>query len=291
MFLIILLVITVAVVFAIYDTRASKETPAQEQPPVVVPFVAAPMASLAEKPDFTPSPLVVRDLDDHKATLLVRYRQRRKQATAHLIVWAGKRKRNMQDSYYDLVTQSADSLSEEIIEKFVDAAMCKLDELKEAGKRNRQAKPSAVAATIETPVLVLPVSEMIDKFVDTSLDQMDERRLASRAEPSTAGIGDGAGVVKLRKYPNSVEGIYLESGMLPNDNAGKPTYGIKLRNPVSGIEIVRYGVHLKLAIEEAKAKPGDLVKVDKVGRKTMDADRAPMNLYEVVVLESARIAA
>lgn len=56
---------------------------------------------------------------------------------------------------------------------------------------------------------------------------------------------------------------------------------------LEGIEDAVFGANLRGALREANATIGDSVEILKIGRKTIDSKKAPMNLFKVAKLAAA----
>lgn len=86
--------------------------------------------------------------------------------------------------------------------------------------------------------------------------------------------------------------LRLEEASLPK--AGKEgdieRYGVRYRTP-EGLEEVVWGGDLRTAFNDSGAGVNDEVEILKIGRKTIEKGKAPMNLYKVRKLPSERIGA
>ena len=214
-------------------------------------------------PEANATPLVVKQLDQGRATLILRYRARKNACTAHLIVWSGAKRRRIQDSYYDLGVIAGDQVDEKVINEFLSLAKDKLVELQTAGRKKRQQKAEAV---------VLPTELAVEQ---------------PAAVPETLNsVLDGS--VKLKRFPSVLRGIILEAGVMKQSKNGAEfeTYGVKYQTP-DGVEDVVFGRNLRLALKEAMAGVGDHVEILKIGRKTVEEGKAPMNLFQVTKLAAS----
>ena len=233
------------------------EEPEEEEPPVT------PSCEIRE--EITATPLIVRHLSD-KATLLIRYRIRKKASTAHLIVWSGAKRKGISDSYYDLGLAQDREPDDEVIDEFIALAKERINELAQQGKRKRKAtsavtaEPQVVEAVPQDePVVPAPVVHDVE---DTPPES-----------------------IRLRKFPSVYRGIITEVGMMQQSKNGNEftTFGVRYRTP-EGIEDAVFGANLRVALKEARADIGDAVEILKIGRKTVDPQKAPMNLFKVAKL-------
>ena len=225
--------------------------------------VAQELDPVFSMPEVTATPLVVKQLDQGRATLILRYRARKQACTAHLIVWSGAKRRRIQDSYYDLGVIAGDQVDEKVINEFLSLAKDKLVELQTAGRKKRQQKAEAV---------VLPTELAVEQ---------------PAAVPETLNsVLDGS--VKLKRFPSVLRGIILEAGVMKQSKNGAEfeTYGVKYQTP-DGVEDVVFGRNLRLALKEAMAGVGDHVEILKIGRKTVEEGKAPMNLFQVTKLAAS----
>ena len=213
--------------------------------------------------DVTATPLVVKQLDQGRATLILRYRVRKQACTAHLIVWSGAKRRRIQDSYYDLGVIARDHVDDEVVEEFLVLAKEKLSELQNVGKKKRQKKAVAVELLTESAIAE-PQAVVAEPVV----------------EPEFSSIPDKS--VKLKAFPSVFRGTILEVGMMTQNKNGADfeIFGVKFQTP-DGIEDAIFGCNLRQALKEAMAGVGDHVEILKIGRKTVEKGRAPMNLFQV----------
>lgn len=216
--------------------------------------------------DIIAQPLIVKHLDQGKATLIVRYRVRKQACTAHLIVWSGAKRLKIQDSYYDLGIIPRGQVDAEVVSECLALARTKLQELKEAGRRTRKSKAVAVELQPAIELATQPEVAAIEEVV------MAETVDVPMPDPS----------VKLKRFPSVFRGVILEIGMMQQTKNGAnfDIYGVKYRTP-EGIEDSVFGANLKVALHEAMAGVGDHVEILKIGRKTMEEGKAPMNLFQV----------
>ena len=226
------------------------------------------------------SQLFVRYLGE-TATLLVRFRRRKKAYTAHLIVWSGAKKKKISDSYFDLGIIKAEEHAE--IEAVMDEALSlanqKLADLAAKGKRKRrEAKAQDKVATVTE--LVARAAEAATPVLATPV------QAESKAETSPVVIEENPPeTIRLRKFPSVYRGVITEIGMMKQCKDGREfeTFGVRYITQDGLVEAV-YGANLRVALQEAKAGVGDLVEILKIGRKTITPGKAPMNLFQVAKL-------
>lgn len=214
-----------------------------------------------------PAPLIARYLSD-KCTLLVRHRPDRKCCTAHMIIWAGSKKK-LRDSYYDLAVLEDVEPTDAVLDQCMALAKAKVKELAEAGKQKREAaKLARLHAQAAVSVVEPQPTETVTESSSVTVED---------TPPET---------VKLRTFPSVSRGIITEIGMMMQSKDGKEfeTYGVRFRTP-NGIEDAVYGANLRLALQAAHAEVGDSVEILKIGRKTIDPNKAPMNLFQVKKLQ------
>ena len=235
--------------------------------PVDVPEQTETVEKHEERQEISPTPLIVRHLSD-KATLLVRYRARKKASTAHLIVWSGAKRKGISDSYYDLGLAQDREPDDEVIDEFIALAKERINELAQQGKRKRKATS---AATAEPQVVVVEAVLQDEPVVPAPVVHDVED-----TPPES---------IRLRKFPSVYRGIITEVGMMQQSKNGNEftTFGVRYRTP-EGIEDAVFGANLRVALKEARADIGDAVEILKIGRKTVDPQKAPMNLFKVAKL-------
>jgi len=90
------------------------------------------------------------------------------------------------------------------------------------------------------------------------------------------------GVMKALAKPFVVKGELLRASKMTKDGVtdGKTVYGAIVRQD-DGKETTLWGAGLKVEIAKAGVKPGDQVEIIKLGRKTIEEGKAPMNVYKV----------
>lgn len=259
--------------------------PASSAPVVTV------LPQLAVRPEVQPTPLVVRHLNDGKATLLVRYRVRQKAWTAHLIIWAGRKRVSFEDSYYDLGLLNAQASGQGVppglIVQALELARTKLAELAQAGQGRKRLK-SVKAAPVPMPELAVEVEPKPESRVAVA----PEPPVATVSPIAVASTGPDEVRVKVKRFPSVVRGIVLEWGVMPREKEGRhfTNFGLRLRVAEAGEETL-WGQNLEVALVEAGACIGDEVEVIKAGRKQIEPGKAPMNLYTITVLRRGQAAA
>ncbi len=220
--------------------------------------------SVAAAAEIIPSPLIVRHLDQGRATLLIRYRTRKNACTGHLIVWSGAKRKRIQDSYYDLGIIAQDKVDDLVIEEFLRSAMQRLNELRAEGlKKRTRIKKAAATDVIET------------EFLESKEAVVAEAVVAEAPQEN----------VKLKAFPSVYRGVITEIGMLTKEGGESPVsvFGVRYRT-LDGSEQSVFGGDLRSALRDVKAGVGDEVEILKLGRKTVEQGRAPMNLFQVTKL-------
>ena len=241
--------------------------------PSEVSFEFTPCVSSA---DYVPRSFAVRQLDEGRATLIARYRPRKMGVTGMLIIWSGAKKRRMQDSYFDLGVIQGSETSEAVLRQFEKMAIKKMVELKEAGMRKRANK--AVTEAIQTVAdLVMPLEAVAAVPVAV---------LAAPAAPAVKHVQPPVQTsnedVKLLRFPPLYRGVIAAAGMFPQERDGKTfeVFGVELSTEKGILQKV-LGAHLQQELKNADVKIGDPVEILKLGRKTWEKGKAPMNLYKV----------
>ncbi len=231
--------------------------------------------AFAEREEIVASPLIVRHLTD-KATLLVRYRATKQACTAHLIIWSGAKRKSISDSYYDLGVIKDVAATDETVEQFMAIANERLIELAQAGKRKRKAVQEAKQEVVEAteavesaPVEIMAAQPEQVVVVPPSIDVED-------TPPES---------IKLKRFPSVYRGIITEVGMMRQNKGDREfdTFGVRYTTQEGVVEAV-FGANLRAALKEAKVDVGDHVEILKIGRKTIDKGKAPMNLFKVAKL-------
>lgn len=225
-----------------------------------------------EREEIVPSPFIVKHLDEGRATLMMRHRASKKACTAQLIIWSGRKKRHIRDSYYDLGMRSADGIGEEIIEAFIKEAQERIGELKSQGSRKKREKKVVAEVQAVAQPEALPVGAGATVSIEDN----------QKPEPA----------IKKKKFPSVFRGEILQEGFMPRalGDEVKDCYGVRYRTD-EGVEDTVWGVNLKTELHNAKAGVGDVVEILKIGRKTMEKGKAPMNLYKVTKLSPEQIQA
>lgn len=229
----------------------------------------------AEREEIVASPLIVRHLTD-KATLLVRHRATKQACTAHLIIWSGAKRKSISDSYYDLGVIKDVAPTDETVEQFMALANERLVELAQAGKRKRKAAKEVTQEVVEA-------TEAVESApVETPAAQPDQVVVV----PPTVVMEDTPPEsIKLKRFPSVYRGIITEVGMMKQNKGEREfdTFGVRYTTQEGVVEAV-FGANLRTALREAKADVGDHVEILKIGRKTIEKGKAPMNLFKVAKL-------
>lgn len=231
--------------------------------------------AFAEREEIVASPLIVRHLTD-KATLLVRHRATKQVCTAHLIIWSGAKRKSISDSYYDLGVIKDVAPTDEAVEQFMALANERLVELAQAGKRKRktakEAKQEVVEATeaVESAPVENPAAQPEQVVVVPPTVDMEDTPPES---------------IKLKRFPSVYRGVITEVGVMKQNKGDREfdTFGVRYTTQEGVVEAV-FGANLRTALREAKADVGDHVEILKIGRKTIEKGKAPMNLFKVAKL-------
>ena len=156
-----------------FQPKAAVNPVAEVSPvaPVVSPPVAAAVEpvevepveveSVEVEPEIVASPLVVKQLNQGRASLILRYRARKQACTAMLIIWSGAKRRRVQDSYYDLGIIARNRVDDWVVDQFMGLAQTKLVELQTNARKSRKAKVVA-----DEPQLAM-VQEQQEVVVDS----------------------------------------------------------------------------------------------------------------------------
>jgi hypothetical protein len=227
-------------------------------------------AAVSPAPAFIPATLIVRDIEGGKSTLLIHHNTSRKRVSGHLIIWAGKRRRKLGDSYYDLGRIDSGEFTDEAIDQFMQRAALQLGELVQRGKRKRvTADDTTVLPGIDTNSAE-PVAPVTTLENDPAQD------------PS----------IKLRRHPAVYRGVIVKAGMMERalQDGVSMHYGVCYRAP-EGVEDTVWGVDLKQALSKGGACVGDAVEILKLGRKFIEEGKAPMNLFKVTKIDPALLRA
>ena len=259
------------------EERASESNtdPLSDAQPVAVQQQIELAPALTEREEIVASPLIVRHLTD-KATLLVRHRATKQACTAHLIIWSGAKRTRISDSYYDLGVIKDVAPTGEIVEQFMAIAKERLVELAQAGKRKRKAAK-------ETRQEVVEATEAVESApVETPAAQPEQ----VVGFPPPVDVEDTPPEsIKLKRFPSVYRGIITEVGMMKQSKGDREfdTFGVRYTTQEGVVEAV-FGANLRTALREAKADVGDEVEILKIGRKTIEKGKAPMNLFKVAKL-------
>src|SRR5574337_1322308 len=95
--------------------------------------------------------------------------------------------------------------------------------------------------------------------------------------------------IKLKRFPSVYRGVITEVGMMmqSKDSREFETFGVRYRTQEGIVEAV-FGANLRTALQEANAAVGDEVEILKIGRKTIEKGKAPMNLFNQAASMRAR---
>ena len=250
------------------DAKADAQTEAVQQQVELDPV-------FAEREEIVASPLIVRHLTD-KATLLVRHRAAKQACTAHLIIWSGAKRKSISDSYYDLGVIKDVALTEETVEQFLAMAKERLVELAQAGKRKRRAAKEVQQEVVEA-------TEAVES---APVEIQAEQPVQVEVLPPSIDVEDTPPeCTKLRRFPSVYRGIITEIGMMRQNKGDREfdTFGVRYLTQ-EGVVEAAFGANLRMALREANADVGDHVEILKIGRKTIEKGKAPMNLYKVAKL-------
>ena len=208
--------------------------------------------------------------------MLVRHRATKQACTAHLIIWSGAKRKSISDSYYDLGVIKDVAVTDETVEQFVAIAQERLVELAQAGKRKRKAAKEAKQEVVEA-------TEAVESApVETPAAQPEQVVVV----PPTVVMEDTPPEsIKLKRFPSVYRGIITEVGMMKQNKGDREfdTFGVRYTTQEGVVEAV-FGANLRTALREAKADVGDHVEILKIGRKTIEKGKAPMNLFKVAKL-------
>lgn len=282
LFLVVFVVIATAL-YRFYPYRTTRESMASKsntdtlataQPEAVQQQIELDPA-FAEREEIVASPLIVRHLTD-KATLLVRHRATKQACTAHLIIWSGAKRRSISDSYYDLGVIKDVAPTEETVEQFLALAKERLDELAQAGKRKRKAAK-------ETKQEVVEATEAVESAPVETPAELPEQVVV--VPPTVVMEDTPPESIKLKRFPSVYRGVIKEVGMMKQNKGDREfdTFGVRYTTQEGVVEAV-FGANLRTALREAKADVGDHVEILKIGRKTIEKGKAPMNLFKVAKL-------
>lgn len=247
------------------------------QPEVVQQMVVAPVSQGSDQ--ICALPLFVRHIGE-KATVLVRYRLRKKVTTGMMIVWSGGKRKRVQDSYYDLGYIEVPEPSEKVVDQFLVVAMEKLDQLALSGMRKRK------ALTEEKQVFEVAEPEPVAMEVvaqSCSEEQPEETPIDVVIEENTPEES-----MRLKRYPSVYRGVITEVGIMKQSKGEREfdTFGVRYTTQEGVVDAV-FGAHLRTALKEANASIGDRVEILKIGRKTIEKGKAPMNIFQVAKLKEA----
>lgn len=256
--------------------------------PSAKPFFAttADLVMANSAPPSRPDEMVVREWKDGRATLIVRERSGRGCASGQLIVWSSKKKKRIQDSLYDLgqLKLEGKAFGEAMVEEFLELAQKRLQELGIQGAqlktKRKRAKGGSDAAMEVAAASVPALPEAQAPLPEAAAAPMGE----AATPPGAAALAEPAATPC--KYPSVSRGVILKIGMMDRIGQGGDEiqcFGVLLKTPEGIVDPV-WGTHLRTTLREVGAGVGDRVEIVKVGRKTIDQGKAPMNLYQVTKL-------
>ena len=231
--------------------------------------------------EIEPDKMIVRDLSNRTATLIIRQRKIRNSCVGQLIIWAGKKRSkragNDGDSIYSLGEASGSTVSNEVINDFIAKAIQMITEIRNEGIEKRKTTVPADFHLGEVSSTIL----MPD--VDPAI------LIASVASPlETPVLDETPAPVKTRhKFPSIYRGKILNMGYSNRSKNGREfrSYSVKIVGDDGIVEEV-FGAHLKTACREANVAIGDTCEIHKIGKRTSDEmGKAPMSLFQVSKLD------
>ncbi len=281
--------VTVATVlwkFFGFDHKVESGTPAVAPAAAPEPIAASQQEEdpvVLDRPEYQASPLLVRHLAD-KATLLVRPRTRKQACTGTLMIWSGAKRKRIQDSIYDLGMIEGLDPTDEVVEEFMRLAQVRLEELATAGRRKRKAAVAEVQVAVEQAVPQEVAAAIVESpSVETAVSIAVQQPVA----PEVSVDDTPPETIKMKKFPSLYRGVITEIGMMTQtkDDREFETFGVRIRTHEGIVDAV-FGANLRTALRQADAGVGDAVEILKVGRKTIDPKKAPMNLFTVAKLDA-----
>lgn len=239
-------------------------------------FAAAEAEALAESSEIIPDKLIVKEIQAGLGTLLVRERSKARMASGQLIVWASEKKKKrrklmrLQDGFYDLGLLPATQIDDKVVDEFLHMAINQIRVLK------GEPELPAVEVQEEMQSEAAPVPEMAQEAAQEA------------AQPLVSVEDNDAqeGAIKLKRRPMVSRGKLIEAGVMTNHKNGGEEfrcYGVRFMTP-EGVEDELWGRDLQRQLKIAGANVGDNVEILKLGRKTVEKGKAPMNLYRVTKL-------
>lgn len=138
-------------------------------------------------------------------------------------------------------------------------------------------------ALAQAKLASLRVDEVVDPTTAPATFEAQASNDSVMAAPQAADQN-----VKLFKMPQVSRGTIIEMGKMdrPRGDATIRMYGVKFRTEDGSIG-EQWGDNLRTELRAADAKVGDVVEIIKLGRKTIEAGKAPMSLYKVTKLPLA----
>lgn len=219
------------------------------------------------------SPLLVHSLSD-KVTLLIWHYGNSQASHAQLLLWGGWSGKRAMSKSVKLGTTNGVQSRQDTVRCFVEMANQRLEALRqEQPKRRRR-----TAAPQQNLVVPAEVAQPTETAVLALMDLVQASK-TERSMPSS---------IRLKKFPLTYRGIIKEVGMMKQCKEGREfqTFGVKVETLEGPVDVI-LGADLRQALHEASAGVGDQVEILKIGRKTVEAGKAPMNLFKVVKLVDA----
>jgi hypothetical protein len=223
------------------------------------------------------------------ATVCLRYFPKQNLVKGLMLLFGTPAKKRY-SSMYDLGVVNSSGFHPEVVSAFVEAAKTKLKDLGKIGMSRRKAediplidqveheasafmngkRPKVVKAPEAVPDNQAPVIKVLE---DVPPEEKDE------AQAKTIPFKPNAAFLAAK--PVSYKGEILEINRFKKGEY--MVHGVKLRL-ANGSEYICFGVDLIRAVEEADVAVGDYVEITRVGRKQINPDRPPMNLWDICKL-------
>lgn len=272
-----------------FDHKVESEVPVVKPAAAPEPIAAMQQTEgpvVEDRPEYQASPLVVRHLAD-KATLLVRPRTRKQACTGTLMIWSGAKRKRVQDSIYDLGMIEGLEPTEKVVEEFMCLAQARLNELAAAGRRKRKAVVAEAQAVEQAVEQAVPETATAAVEESTPVEAPASIAVQQAVEPEVSVDDTPPETIKLKKFPSLYRGVITEIGMMKQNKGDREfdTFGVRIRTQEGIVDAV-FGANLRVALRQANAGVGDSVEILKVGRKTIDPNKAPMNLFTIAKLEA-----
>lgn len=231
-----------------------------------------------------PFDIVVREIGE--ATVVIR-EVRGRNASALLLVWAGKTRQLGCDSTYQLGTTSASSgLTDDVIQTFTVRAGDRLRQITDEGIKRREEKRAARAASRQAENAAGGVSATIETAIKAAAAVIGE--CESMTPVQLQCEGDESDVIgrppSLVPTTRTLQGHLRFAGLLQRPDDTYNQFAIQVEvSP--GIIRTMYGAGLKQALRRANVVVGSKVLAEKVGRQTMPDGLRPKSLFQVVNLD------